>query len=64
MSASWSKFAPQQAKAETSEDLQNMLLKLQAATGQQLGMITIYYDGKNHVAWFYTSKPRGFLSGG
>lgn len=51
--------------AKTTQELSSAVARLQAQAGGKVSIITIYWDGKNHVLWYYPLKGYGMaISGG
>jgi len=44
---------PLALKAKTTEALQKTFASLQMQSGGRLQVVTIYFDGSNHVLWYY-----------
>jgi len=49
-------------KARTPEALEQKLTEHQLKTGERLIPLSIYWDGKNHVAWFSCEKKINLAS--
>lgn len=58
-----SKYFPVFLSAKTAAELQKMIMDVQLKNNGKVSIITIYYDGRNHVCWYYplTNKPGGVM---
>ncbi len=51
--------APIALSDKTTEGLRKKILAVQLADGAQYEVISIYWDGKSHVAWVMAPSSRG-----
>ena len=54
-----SEYIPLSLADQTREGLTKKLLVLQAEQGGKVSIISIYYDGRNHVCWYYPLRNLG-----
>lgn len=54
-----SDYAPIPLIANTPGKLMDKILEFQSIQGGKCGIVTIYFDGKNHICWIMPLKGLG-----